>query len=383
MRAGRNGQLREETHRAGPCRTGDGKGGAPVDRTERRDAPALAPTLLFHNRPSIEQANTQSLPLHVGQGARVASPFSAGTVAGTSVSPRPTSSPALPQCFEDGWGFVRHKETAEILAFPITCGRWDCPDCAQRKLARLTAQAFAGEPNKEFMLTTLPDSSRSRIEAVRHYRPKVALLVKRIRRTWGPFEYFVTVEFTKRGAVHFHGLARTGYIAQAWLSRNWKQLTGAEVVWIKAIKKEASAVLHAVKYCLKTAAEVSQATPGFRPVTMSGSWLPDDWHAKDAADSDFEFVGFLRLAGPDFYGALDAFGFEAVPSPSLQGGLVLRARGPPDREALDQARCFGSSGRRKLAALLLCTVLRPQARRVPIEQLRDEMDFTGDPRTQF
>jgi len=28
-------------------------------------------------------------------------------------------------------------------------------------------------------------------------------------------------------------------------------------------------------------------------------------------------------------------------------------------------------------------VLRPQARRVPIEQLRDEMDFTGDPRTQF
>jgi len=319
----------------------------------------------------------------VGQGARVASPFSAGAVAGTPTSPRPTSSPALPQCFEGGWGSVRPKDTGDLILFPITCSTWACGDCAQRKLDRLIAQAFAGQPTKRFMLTTLPDPSRSFVEGVRRHRRNVAKLVKRIRRVWGPFEYFVAVEPTKQGAPHFHGLARSEFVDQAWLSRNWKQITGAEVVWILAIKKERSAVHHAVKYCLKTAAEVSQGSPGFRPVTMSGSWLPDDWHAKDAADSDFEFLGFFRLSGPGFFDALDRFGFEAVPSPAMQGGLLLRARGPPNRDALDQSLHFGSSGERKLAALLLCTVLRPGARRVSAEQLRDEIDFSGDPRPRI
>ncbi|MBA7545992.1 hypothetical protein ES705_38374 [subsurface metagenome] len=358
-------------------------GGAPPHRLIPGRAPAVGGTLLLAKRVTIQQTNTQSRRSQEGRACLAQVPSSGDAVAGVDSTGRPSSHPALPECFEGGWGSVLPKETDELTFFPVTCGTWACGGCAQRKLARLTAQAHAGKPNKRLMLSTLPDNFRSRIERVRRFRKHLALLVKRIRRAWGPFEYFAPVELTQRAAAHTHILARCGFIDQDWLSRNWEQISGAKVIWIKPIKKEASAVLHAVKYCLKMAAEISQGTPGFRPVTMSAGYLPDDWHPKDAADSDFEFVAFFRLPGPAFYDALERFGFEAVPSTSLQGGLVLRARGPPNWEALDLARCFGSAGARKLAAILLCTVLRPSAHRVPIEQLRDEIDFTGDNRTQF
>ncbi|GAI76065.1 unnamed protein product, partial [marine sediment metagenome] len=95
----------------------------------------------------------------------------------------------MPECFENGWGSVRPKDTGDLVIFPITCSTWACGDCAQRKLDRLIAQAFAGQPTKRFMLTTLPDPSRSFVEGVRRHRKNVAKLVKRIRRVWGPFEY--------------------------------------------------------------------------------------------------------------------------------------------------------------------------------------------------
>ncbi|GAI70826.1 unnamed protein product, partial [marine sediment metagenome] len=302
--------------------------------------------------------------------------------ASPSLLPAPDR-PALPECHSGGFGHVRHKETGEVIFFPVTCGTWGCFGCSQRKLGRLFAQALAGEPTKRAMFSTLPDPTRSRIEAIRWVRKKFALLTKRIRRQWTPFEYFAVPEFTKQGAIHLHLLLRCPFIVQDWLSRQWEQLTGAKVVWIKPILKTHSAALHAVKYCLKTAVEISQGTPGFRAVTMSQGYLPDDWHSKDAADSDYEFLGFCSLPGPAFFDLLERFGFEAVPASSNKRGLTLRSRGPPNRDALQQALAFGSSGARQLAATILVAVLSPSAPGVSAEQLRDEIDFLADTRTQF
>jgi hypothetical protein len=61
--------------------------------------------------------------------------------------------------------------------------------------------------------------------------------VKRVRRL-GNFEYFQAGELTKTGLKHKHiEFASKLYLEQAWISRTWKEIHGAPIVWIQEIKK--------------------------------------------------------------------------------------------------------------------------------------------------
>jgi hypothetical protein len=58
------------------------------------------------------------------------------------------------------------------------------------------------------------------------------VLVKRIRRKFGRFEYLAVEEHTREGLLHLHLLAHGTYIPQDWLSDVWQEIHGAPVVWI-------------------------------------------------------------------------------------------------------------------------------------------------------
>ncbi|GAJ20151.1 unnamed protein product, partial [marine sediment metagenome] len=207
------------------------------------------------------------------------------------------------------------------------------------------------------VFTTIPRDGIRRRAKVRFIRRAFAKIVKRIRKTWPPFDYFAVVEFTKRDAAHLHVLTRGTYIDQAWLSRNWEQLTGAHRVDIQRIPQGKKEVLHVTKYVLKTAAWVARTGAGFKPVSMSAGWLPPDWHKQDTADSPRKFLGFFKLPGRAVFAFLDRAGVQATPCTWMRGALALKARGPPDRDALDQALELGAPGVRTLAAVLLSAVL--------------------------
>ena len=59
-------------------------------------------------------------------------------------------------------------------------------------------------------------------------------LKERIRRRQPGFEYLKIKTFEGNGVYHI--LAVGGFIAQGWLSANWKQITGAGIVDIRKVK---------------------------------------------------------------------------------------------------------------------------------------------------
>lgn len=63
------------------------------------------------------------------------------------------------------------------------------------------------------------------------------LLVKRVRREYGELEYCgVRARGKEHGLVHVHAAVAGPYIPQAWLSEQWRELTGYAVVDIRALK---------------------------------------------------------------------------------------------------------------------------------------------------
>ncbi|GAJ21207.1 unnamed protein product, partial [marine sediment metagenome] len=56
----------------------------------------------------------------------------------------------------------------------------------------------------------------------------------------------------KKGNPHIHVAARCRYIPQAWLSNQWRDLTGSPVVDIRAVKDPARTAGYVTKYMLKS-----------------------------------------------------------------------------------------------------------------------------------
>lgn len=78
-------------------------------------------------------------------------------------------------------------------------------------------------------------------------------LMKRIRRSWpqAELEYFLVWETTAKGFPHAHLLLRAPYIPQRWLSRNWRELTGAPIVDIRSIGRALDVGSYIAKYLTK------------------------------------------------------------------------------------------------------------------------------------
>ncbi|MBA7545819.1 hypothetical protein ES705_38197 [subsurface metagenome] len=146
-------------------------------------------------------------------------------------------------------------------AFPVTCGHRLCPDCAARRGAILASE-------HEDMLKQLryPKMLTLTFLSVVHldkaYIKWARNCFRKLRRRkvmascWGGIYSFEATHSAEYGwHLHIHSLIGSGYIDQADLSREWRKITGASIVDIRAVSgpDKWAAVKEVVKYPAKAA----------------------------------------------------------------------------------------------------------------------------------
>jgi len=285
----------------------------------------------------------------------------------------------LPPCFQDWWAVYRILGTPDYLWVPLTCGRWSCAECAGRKRNRIMAEIFAGDPQKMFVLTTLPHPEWSPAYRLARINDAWEKLIRRIRKRDPGFQYYRVTEWTKANAPHFHVAFRGKFIPQDWLSDQWFSLTGAYMVWIEKVKGTARAVRELSKYLSKSVRFNALHHLGSRPTSHSKHWLPPDWKDSKPQDLPKELVGNIKAPAWKLRKLRDRFSLDVEPSADVPSGLVFRPRAPPDTGDLEQLLAFGSRGERKFAALLQLSPLDSNGDDVPVDDLKDRLDYLADP----
>jgi len=241
----------------------------------------------------------------------------------------------LPDC---GHGFValQDSQTGEVAFLPIRCHKWACPYCSTFKLLEAQATARAGHPQRHIVLTLKPRPEISLKDQVAFIRSKFRLLVERIRRTHGPFQYMAALELQKNGPPHLHILARGPYVSQRWLAGAWRRLTGAFIVHVGAVTRTENAVRELTKYLAKTAAALAEQLPGLSVFTTSDAW-PLDPPERDPAHSEHSWISLhVSFDLQDLTDALKAFGSDLSPH-SKMPGLFAAKRSPPPSPAQYEA----------------------------------------------
>lgn len=149
-----------------------------------------------------------------------------------------------------GWSQTR----GTLVYIQTRCKRWTCPHCGRRRITSLSRKVAKAEPSKFVTLTIDPGQYQTPAEAFAATSRKVAPLVTKLRRLYGPIEYLKVTEATKAGWPHFHLCMAAGYIPQATISDLWQGLTGAHIVDIRQVKKVRDVYWYMVKYLAKQTA---------------------------------------------------------------------------------------------------------------------------------
>jgi len=136
---------------------------------------------------------------------------------------------------------------------PLACHRWECEYCAPGKFMELqerlrgamtlskekgwmwrggrTGFFLKGSWTLKFVTLTWADDVTG--EQVRLH---LQHLVQAIRRKYGYCEYAKVPEWTKNHRIHLHLAMIMPYIPQQELSRMWRKVAGAPIVWITAVR---------------------------------------------------------------------------------------------------------------------------------------------------
>jgi len=147
----------------------------------------------------------------------------------------------------------------------------------QRILSGLKRSQYLGQPIR-FM--TLTSALQGRWLFLNR---DFSVLVKRIKKHFGQFDYFKIK--TNEGNGVLHVLYRGGYIPQKWLSRNWEQIHGAKIVDIRLFRSGGKRLARYIS------SQYLAGQTGF--VRMSWSWK---WVAK----------GFVKV----WYHLIKTFGYK-------------------------------------------------------------------------
>lgn len=160
------------------------------------------------------------------------------------------------------WSATATLEDGSIIAVPITCRSWDCPRCAHNLKRRLLRRLRYAKPNLFATLTTNERTAPTPDEAFARANAAIAVLIKRWRRRWPGerLEYFLVWERTKRGWPHAHILLLGRPVSKHWLSRTWRELSGAYIIDLQKV----GSITHAATYLAKYLAKDPQVPPGFR-----------------------------------------------------------------------------------------------------------------------
>lgn len=154
------------------------------------------------------------------------------------------------------------------------CGRWRCQVCGPRKARRLRARIAKTAPTRFLTLTLRPDptlSSQALLDVANH---AWSILWRRFRRKFGlrAVGYVKVVELTKKGTPHLHILVECPFIAQKWVSKQWKELTGSYIVDVRRIKSQRMLTGYLTSYLTK-AMEVPE---GRRKWSASAHYVPPE-----------------------------------------------------------------------------------------------------------
>ena len=149
-------------------------------------------------------------------------------------------------------------------AFPITCDHRLCPDCASRRGAILVEEHTDILKQLRYpKMLTLTFVSVAHIDKAYIKWARECFTKLRHRKVmascWGGIYSFETTHSDRGWHLHIHALIGSGYIDQGDLSREWKEITGAYVVDIRAVSPGGEkggkwdAVKEVIKYPAKSA----------------------------------------------------------------------------------------------------------------------------------
>lgn len=292
------------------------------------------------------------------------------------VDPPADHEPPIPAWSPCGKGVVLYldEEDHSLVAVPTLCCTWVCPRCGPVRVRQARAKARAGNPQRMITLTTRPRDGLSTEQSVKWFRHKFSLLVARIRRNFGPFEYFQATELHKSGWPHMHILTRGCYIPQRMLKAWWISLTGSFKVYIQKVKRTWKAVQEATKYCLKTARDLHKACPAVPVYTKSQGWLPDDWQEDTRPPGSLAFYAYVPAPWADFCEILESLNCDVENLPGSPGRFRVNSRGPPRQATLDAIYTLGSYADAAAASAIdtfFAAACEPQVSLLELQSRRD------------
>jgi hypothetical protein len=171
--------------------------------------------------------------------------------------------------------------TGQVEIAARTCGKWQCPWCAQKKIRRLAWLTENAKPNRLLTLTVDPAVDPDPYVAWLNTHRKVPELMRTLRTKSTEVEYLKVTEVTKRGYPHYHCLLRSGFLAQKFIRERWAQLTAAKIVDIRKVHDTFSTYKYLVKYLTKlhdlewTDRHVAYSRNFFNPADLEKMRFPD------------------------------------------------------------------------------------------------------------
>lgn len=291
--------------------------------------------------------------------------------------PRVSRGAPLPPC---GKGVILYVDEDEprLVAAPTLCGAWQCPRCGPMRMRRARALALAGKPERIITLTTRPKPGWSLEASVRWFRKRWSLLLARIRRHFGKFEYMQVTELHRSGWPHMHILTRGCYIPQRMLARWWIELTGSFKVHIQKVAKTWKGIAEATKYCLKTARAFHKACPSLPVYTKSLQWAPKGPDDEKKPPGNYTFYAYVPYGWKLFSELLVALNCYAEPIPDSPGRLEVHSRGPPPQRFVDFVYSDGAYPDMVATAALNHYFGAKTDDPLTVPQMQDRLDFDVD-----
>lgn len=167
---------------------------------------------------------------------------------------------------------LQHHQVTKLL--PKLCGKWNCPSCGPRRARRLRRRLNQCTPTRLITLTLRADASVPAAVQLAKANKAWSVLWRRYRRKFGTraIGYAKIVELTKSGTPHLHILANVPYIHHAALSAAWRELTGAHIVDVRAVKRERGIKGYLTSYLTKAL----DVPPGMRKWSSSKGFVPPE-----------------------------------------------------------------------------------------------------------
>jgi hypothetical protein len=160
-------------------------------------------------------------------------------------------------CPRGRWISIKRKTTSgglEFVKFYSRCKTWKCPHCAPIQkdlLSEKIRKFFAGKSIFHYSFT-VRNTGQGSERTVKHIKQSFSRFRKKINRRYGRFPYVYFLEFTAKGAAHYHLL--TTLEIPKWRAKDlWYQSTrnSYQVGKSKHAEKHGIVMRYVVKYVLK------------------------------------------------------------------------------------------------------------------------------------